>query len=94
MERVGMRGGWGWTLCNGFNLHKPTWTSSGESTRDSLALPPTSIYEHAPSPVPAAWATVIQRSLLPAPPTRPITMCRAPKIYNLTLGASAISMTS
>ena len=27
-------------------------------------------------------------------PSRFFTMCRAPKIYNLTLGASAISMTS
>ena len=94
MERVVMRGGWEWTLCNGFNLHKRTWTSSGESTRDPLALPPIPIYEHAPSACPAAWATAIQRYLLPAPPRRSITMCRAPKIYNLKMGASAISMTS
>ena len=94
MDRVGMRGGWGWTLCNGFNLHKYTWTSSGENTRDPLALPPPCQLQHPPSPVPAAWATAIQRSLLPAPPPRSITLCRAPKIYNLTLGASAISMTS
>ena len=94
MERVVMRGEWGWTLCNGFNLHKWTWTSSGENTFYPLALPPPRIYEHAPSACPAAWATAIQRSLLPAPPPPSITMCRAPKIYNLTLGASAISMTS
>ena len=74
VDRVGMRGGWGWTLCNGFNLHKSSWTSSGENTRDPLALPPPCQLQHPPSPVPAAWATAIQRSLLPAPPTRSITM--------------------
>jgi len=94
VDRVGMRGGWGWILCNGFNLHKCTRTSSGENTRDPLALPPLCIFQQPPSACPAAWATAIQRSLLPAPPPRSITLCRAPKIYNLTLGASAISMTS
>ena len=33
VDRVVMRGGWEWTLCNGFNLLGTTWTSSGENTR-------------------------------------------------------------
>ena len=63
------------------------WMTFMENTTAShLARPPPSIYEHAPSACPAAWATAIQRSLLPAPPPRSITMCRAPKIWGQGLG--------
>ena len=31
MDRLVMRGEWGWILCNGFNPRDTTWTSSGEN---------------------------------------------------------------
>ena len=34
-----MRGGWGWTLCNGFNPRDTTWSSSSESTWYSRLAP-------------------------------------------------------
>ena len=85
VERVVMRGGWGWTLCNGFNPRDTTWSSSSESTWYSRL---------APLMVPPATPLICASGLgngdsavaVACPPPR--HHGPAPKINNLTLGAA------
>ena len=69
VERVVMRGGWGWILCNGFNPAINGRTSSGENRCEPLALTPPRILEHIPLGLPSGLGNGDSAVPVACPPT-------------------------